>query len=747
MSNTLFPNHLIDPKKKDKAWILQFAKAAWDAWSNFGLERDRYRVLDDYAQGRQSIEEYKPVMGVDDQGESWTNLDFTVLPIIPKLITQALGRINKAGYNIVATAIDPLAQQELADYFKDQAAKIKIRQELEKMSPGLSEYTPAAQTKPDEPKDLEELELQKNWTYRHQSTIEIEQALSVIFNHNKFDQGRKDYKEDILIYGKGGVKEYVDSNGAIRIRKVNSKGIVSSFCYRRDFSDAEYIGEEIQMSIAELKQMAQGQFTEEQYQEIAQMNRGKFGNPDYLPPNTATAYGYDRFKISVLDLEFYSINEDYYERSVNKYGNVMIARAPYGAKAKDESKEFLRTAYKVVYKCMWVVGTDHLFNYGLCTDMKRAKSALNDTSFSFHLYAPNMRNMRVVSKVDEIIPLADAVQIAWLKLQQAIAEARPKGIQIELGGLEDINYGAGGKRLEPHQVLDLFFQKGVLIYRKMDTQGRETNYRPIEELNNGLGDEAFKWYNVISNHLQLMRDIFGLNDYTDGSSPDPRTLTLVAQMANEGTNNALYPIIQADEVILKSVSQALILRMGSVIKRKPIEGYAEALGSNSMRFFKLSKDYSTYEFGIELENKPTDEQRQEALTIAQTLAGQGMLQMEDYFIIRNTDNIKVAQQIIAYKVKKRQEEEQQKALQMQQMNAQTQIQSAQAAEDEKRKTMQMEYQLKMQLEQIKGEYLLKAAELRADATIGASQMSAESKLATTVFQSQAQSGTPTQEPA
>ncbi len=735
-----FPSHLIDPAKKDRKWILQFVRAAWSSWNGFGLDRSRFQKIDDYAQGAQSIDQYKPVMGVDEADQSWTELDFAILPVIPGLLVQALGRINKAGYNIVATAIDPLAQSEMEDHFKKEEAKIKIRTELDKIMPGLSDYTPAAKTSINQPEDMDELELQRNWTYRHQYTIEIEQALQVVFNHNKFDQTRKDAKEDSLVYGLGGFKEFVDSNGAIKIRKVNPAGFLSGPCRNRDFSDAEWMGEILEMTIADLKQLAQGQFTAEEYENIAASYCGRMGNPEFLPEIQGT-FSYENFKIQVLDFEFFSINEDYYLRSTDPYSNVRISRAPYGSRSKSEDKEYLRTSYKVVYKCMYIIGTDHLFNYGLCTDMKRSRSSLTDTTMSFHMYAPGMRNMRIISRVNQIIPLADQIQIAWLKLQQAIAEARPKGVQIELGGLEDISYGSGGKKLAPHEVMELFFQKGVLIYRKQDLNGQQTNYRPIEELQNGIGDEAVKWYNVIMSHLNFASSRMGLNDYTDGSSPDPRTLSLVAQMANEGTNNSLYPFIEADAILLKSLSRALILRMASVNKRKPIEGYVKALGQGTVDFFRLSEDVSTYEFGIELENKPTDEERQKAFEIAQTLAGQGLLEFEDYFVITHHDNLKVAQQIIAYKVRKRKEQQQQEALQMQQANAQAQIQSAAAAEEEKRKTLQMEFELKYRLEQLKSETQLKVAELRADSVVAGAQFGAESRVASTVLQ-QGQNGAP-----
>jgi hypothetical protein len=698
-----FPSHLISPKEKGKDWIIQYAKAAWSSWNNdnpreiFFNARYRYEVYKQYAMGNQSINKYRPLMGIDEESrETWLNIDWSVIPIVPKFRRIALGKLSKLDYNLIATPVDSLANEETQEYFAKTKAKILLREEANKIDPSLLE-SPALQLDPQEAKDMEELDMQMNYTFKHQMAIEAEQAIKLVLEQNEIEKMREDIKECLFDYGVAGYKEFIDSNGAIKIRTINPRNIVINHCRKKDFSDASYIGEVIEMTISDLRQMAGTQFTQEEYEEIAKNVLGKYGNPKEWP-STLSIYnkGYDRFKIRVLDIEFFSVNEMVYEQRVDRRGNPIYARAGYEDKNKRKDK-FERVAYKVAYKGRWIIDTNYIFDYGLCTNMKRAKSSLMDTKLSYHIYAPEFWDMRAVGMMEQIIPIADAIQIAWYRLQNAINQSRPKGIMIEMGALDDIPLGAGGKKLTPMKVLDLYNKTGTLVYRKLDAQGRATNYKPIEELENGMGRDVMNYWQLIQNHIQMLRDITGMNEMTDGSTPDPRTLTTVAKLAYEGTNNALYNIVSADKKLLESLSNDIILRIQDVSEGGEVKGYVRALGSNTMKFFKVSPDVALYEFGIFLEDKPTDDQR--AMLMQQVQAGQagGLLDIEDAIIVQNTDNLKVAQQLLAYKIKKRKQEAEESAMRQQQMNAQVQQQSAVVAEQAKQQTIQVETQSKAPL--------------------------------------------------
>jgi len=716
--NAGFPSHLISPSEKGRDWVLQFCKAAWSSFESdnpremFYHARYRYEVIKSYAMGNQSINKYRPLLGVAEESkEDWLAIDWTVIPIVPKFRRIAIGKLNKIGYNIDATPIDSLANDEVEDFFAKSKAKLLMREQAMKVDPALLE-DPVLQLEPNEAKDMEELEIQMNYTFKHQMAIEAEQGIKLVLEQNEAEKMREKIKEDLFDYGVAGYKEYIDSNGAIKIRNINPRNILINNCKNNDFSDASYVGEIIEMTIADLKQMAGNSFTPDQYEDIAKNVIGKYGNPKEWPSSLSVYNkGYDKFRIRLLDLEFFSVNEMVYEQRVDRRGNKIYARSRYEDKNKRKEK-FDRVAYKVVYKGKWIIDTQYLFDYGLCTDMKRAKSSLMDTKLSYHICAPEFWDMRAYGMMEQLIPIADAIQIAWYRMQNAINQARPKGIVIEMGALEDIPLGAGGKKLSPMKVLDLYNKTGTLVYRKADAQGRMTNYKPIEELENGLGRDVMNYYQIIQNHIQMLRDITGMNEMTDGSTPDPRTLTTVAKLAYEGTNNSLAHIISGEKKLLESLANAIILRLQDVAAVGGVKGYVRSLGANTMRFFQVSPNLSLHEFGIFIEDKPTDEQR--GMLMQQVQAGQanGMLDIEDAIIIQNTDNLKVAQQLLAYKIKKRREQAQQEAMQQQQQNAEVQMQSAQAAEQAKQQTLQVEAQVKSQLIQVEKELEGKLLEMK-----------------------------------
>lgn len=720
-----FPSHLVPKEQKGREWILQFCKAAWNSFYNvtprymFWHNRFNYDINRQYALGNQPVSKYKPLMGVDkDTNDTWLNISWDVIPIIPKFRRMVLSELGKKEYNVVATAIDSLATEETSKYFANAQAKIMIREQAQKIDPSLLD-APALQMSPGEARDLEELQMQMKYTYKHQMSIEAEQATNLIFSQNDYKTIRDDVREDMYDYGVGGFKRWIDSNGSIRIRRVNPSNVLTSMFRRKDMKDVTYIGEIVEMTIADLKQIAGTQFSEAQYEEIADRSRGQLGNPNEIYTSTSTYNrSYDKFKIRVLDIEFYSVNDLVYEKKISARGNKVYAPARNVSGFDDKGNvidNFDRVSYKVVYKGKWIVNTEHIFDYGLATNMVRAKDSLMDTTLSYHMFVPEFYDMKAYSVIEKAIPVADAIQIAWYRLQNAINMARPKGIMIEMGTLEDIPLGGGGTKLTPLKVLELYNQTGTLVYRKTDSSGRPTNYKPIEELENGLGRDVASYWQIIQNNIQLLRDITGLNELTDGSTPDAKTLTTVANLAANGSNNAIYHIEQAEKWLTQELANSVLLSLQDVLKHKDVEGYCRGLGNNTVKFIRANKALSMHEFGIELEERPTNEQRQRLMAHLDQYAGQGLVEPEDAVLIENTDNIKAAQEILAYRIKKRKEEAQQNAQQLQQQNGQIQIQSAQAAEQAKQQTLQLEYQLKGMLIDKEKQWDLKIVQAEAQA--------------------------------
>lgn len=696
-----FPSHQVDPREKEqKQWCLGWAKAAWsdygrNIYDSFYHKRHRYELIESYALGQQSVSNYKNQMDIDESADStYLNIAWNPIGIYTKMRMMAVARINKSGFNITATPIDALSMKHIDEYFKKEEAKIKLRQEIQKINPQLVDISPIAKG-PDDPEDLEELAIHRKYKYKHFLAAKLEQSLDTVMLHNDYDEIRNRVKERILDFGIGGVKEYIDTNGSIKIREVDPSRLIISYCKKRDFSDARYIGEVKEMSFADLKQEAGDQISSGEYDYIAEEAIGS--SIPHLRNRVSGSWDemVDNYKLDVLDIEWMTVDDYIYEKGQDRRGNYHTSKADY----KKDGDNYRRLSAKVLYKCKWIVGTDIIYDYGRCTDMKRSRSMLQDTSYSYHLYAPTMQRMRIVGLTEQMIPIIDQFHLAYYKLQQVVAEARPKGIAIEISGLLD-TIGAldtkAGKAMTIDDIIDLFNKRGILLYSKLDADGRPSNYRPIEELNNGIGEEAMRWFNLMQAHMQTMRDTMGLNELTDGSTPDPRILTQIASMANENTNNALFSYYEADKEIFKSLCKSLTLRLQTLARTGRAKIYESALGENTFRLLELSKDLSNHEFGIRIENKPDENERQMLIQELMQFQASGLVEYEDVMLVRNTDNLKMAEAILAHRISKRKREQKEEAMRNQQMNTQSQIQSAQAAEQAKQQTLQMEHQMKLQ---------------------------------------------------
>lgn len=708
MENTVemvngFPSHTIENEKKDKNWIAQYMKAAWHDFStyypnNLYNGRDRYHETKLYMLGKQSISRYKKLLQPRDsanEDQSWININWEILPIIPKFRRLALATLMKTDYNISIDAIDPIAQDDKKKYYADNAAKIILKEEFEKQ--GLD---PELVPSPDvDAANLTELDMYMNYSYKHRLAIELELGLQLIMNVNQFEQERNRILEDLFDWGIGGYKEYFDANGNIKIRRVNPMNLVASYSTDPNYIDAQYAGEVVEMTIADLRQVAGDQFTEEQYKIIAEKFQNKYGNPSTLrDQNSSYDRVYDGFRIRVLDLEFYSYNSMILEERINSKGNVVVGRTNKIKNSKKD-KKFSKTSYKVVYQGKWIIGSDFYFDCKLATNMKRAKSSLTDTTMSYHLVAPNIYQMSTYSLGDQMKTLADQIQLAWYKLQNVMLRARPRGIMIELGALENVPLGKAGRALKPMEILDLYNQTGNLVYRRLDENGQASNYKPIEELDNGIGNEAVQYFNIINNNIQLLREILGFNEVTDGSTPDPRMLNGVAKLASESTNNSLDFLKRAERSLMERLCYSLTLRLQDAVLIGDISGYIRALGSSSVQFFKLDPEASAYECGLTVTQKPDAAEKEKlGRRIEQAIQG-NQITLADAMMVENLDNVKYAEVLLSYKIKQNQDLQQKKAMEQQQMNGQIQQQSAMMAEQAKQQTLQMELQAKLQLMQ------------------------------------------------
>lgn len=683
-----FPSDNIDPKKKrEKEWILATSKAIWDNSKTFSSNvfyhgRENFKRLRDYANGRQPESKYKNIVQAKDANGESTNvrpLDYTILPIIPKFKKIAVGKIDKVGYNLVATAIDSIARDDEEEYFSEQKAKIKMLEELSDV-PGIEGMI---DLKDDDARSLEEIKIKQEYSYKHNAAIESEKALDLVFSNNNYDQILNQVNSDLFDFGVGGVREYFDENNVIKIKHAKMGNMITSYCEDPFFRDADYMGEIIYMSIEDIQ--SYGEFSDEEIEEIKNQIGGRESWIRRSP-----GLDYDDNKIPVLSFEKKSFDKKVFEERTNRFGNKKINRTKF---SKEGKKGTTVDGKEVIYKGHWVIGTDYVFDYGLQTNMKRPKGQLKKTSFSWHLVAPNQDEMEFFGVTESMIPVADQIQISWLTIQNLLLNVTPPGIAFDLSALENINIGHAGEKWLPRQAIELYKKRGDMAYRSKREDGEYVNPEPIKPINNPLGQEIGHFIGLIDSLTGILRGNIGFNEITDGSTPDPRTLNGVANLAYQSTTNALNHIIQGVKHLNENVADSLIIRIQDAFNEGE-NHYKHALGINSERFWKVEPSLGMHQISLKFEDKPDDNEKAMLDAKIANAETKDQITVADAVYIDTIDNLKEKAMVLAYLVKKRMAERQAIDMQNIQANSQAQQESAMIAEQMKQKTLEIEYSLK-----------------------------------------------------
>ena len=446
---TPYPDHNIDPKKKGLDWCIAYAKAAWADFSYgipkgiFSNNQGDYQKYKLYAMGKQPINQYQALLGIDEQNKNtWLSIDWSVRPVISGYRDMAISRMMKNDYQIVATPIDILAKSELQATLAEYKAKIIIRQlAMQEGNEELANHPLIAAQKGD-PMDLEELEMRVTMGEQFNRSKDAEMAVELAFFENKYEFWRREVYEDLFDLGVAGYREFLGSDNKPKFERVNPEDVVISYSRRADFSDIVHAGVAVDVSLVDLAALTDKEgnslFSDDEMIEFAGSVAGKWGNPTEYRGYTGFR-GYDKFKCKVLDLEFYSYDRYSYKDTTDENGNIDFGAADYNR--GKESDKYKRKRYKCVYKVKWIVGTDKGYAAGLAYDQKRSNIPQKkwDTELSFKFIATNFYEMKAQGMMERVAPIIDSYQMKVYKLQNFQNRAVPSGWWIDLDAMESLS--------------------------------------------------------------------------------------------------------------------------------------------------------------------------------------------------------------------------------------------------------------------------------------------------------------------
>jgi hypothetical protein len=699
-------------EKAAKEYGLEYFKTMYYEWHNNGdvYFRDlkmRYNRNRSYAEGNQDVGKYKDLLDV--QGDSsYLNIDWTPVSVVPKFVDVIVNGMVNQEYDIKAKTIDPIAANERLEKKKEMYGNMLTKDFLNDLEDetGLP-LTPKGFIA----ENSEEIEMFMALNYKQNVEIALEKAIEYTLDINDYDEIKRYMIRDLVVLGLCAAKTEISKTEGVKIRHVDPANLITSFSSKPDYKNIRHAGEVYSMTIADLKMQAGDEFSEEDYIKIAREYAGKNNNPvnygtQAYYENGNETYDYDKFSVNILDAEFITSHSLKYEKKENKYGGYSVNKKPSNYKKPKNSKtkrEDVGSTVKVIYKGKYIVGTDYIFNYGMMKDMPRPKSNLSETRLSYIIYQPNLYKMKSRSLVDRMIPFADQIQLAHLKIQHVLAKARPKGAAFEIGSLENVSKGDGGT-FTPMELQEIYDQTGNIYYRRIDDEGQMTGAMPIQELENGIGRDFGTLIGVYNHNMQMIRDVTGVNEARDASKPSSEALVGVQKLSLLASNNATRDINDAYLNVTRRVSQSITIRMQDLVNFKGLHKmYTNVIGDTSMHSIDMMKKLSIHEFGITLDVAPSEEEKQMMEQNIQVSLAQKELRLEDAIMIRSIRNIKMANQMLVLRRTKYQEDQQAMAKQASEQNAMLQQQSAQQAAQLKQQEMQAEVQIEQARVQAKAQ--------------------------------------------
>ena len=707
-----FPSQVAtDEEKASLAYGLSIGRAIESEWfkrdsgaTRFYANRDNFHRLRLYARGEQSIKKYKDELSINGD-LSYLNLDWKPIPVIPKFVDIVVNGMSDRSYEIRSYAQDPASTKKRTDYMESIMRDMKAKEYIDAIQ---QMYKVDTRNNPtiDTPESDEELDLHMQLDYKQSVEIANEQALSNVFDRNKYDLTQRRVNYDITTIGIGCVKNSFNKAEGITLRYVDPADIVYSYTESPYFDDIYYVGEVKSVALNEVKKQFPN-ITDDQLRDITKKSSNtntRFRN-EYTPDDSL-----DANTVSILYFEFKTyMNEVYKIKKTNNGGERAIGKDSSFNPPENPEFEKVSRSIEVVYTGAKIMGHDIMLQWELSKNMVRPKSDTGKVNMSYNIVAPRMYKGKIESLVSRITTFADMIQLTHLKLRQVLSRMVPDGVYLDVDGLAEIDLG-NGTNYNPAEALNMYFQTGSVVGRSMTQDGGMNHGKmPIQELRSNSGsDKLTSLINTYNYYLQMIRDVTGLNEARDGSTPSKDALVGLQKLAAANSNTATRHILESSLHLTLKTAESVAVRISDVLEYSPTrDSFISALGIYNVEVLKDMNDIHLHDFGIFLQLAPDTEEKQMLENNIQMSLQSGQIFLEDAIDVREIKNIKHANQLLKVRRKKKQQLDQQMKQKDVEMQTQSNIQMGQSAAESEIHKQQGIAESKVQLAQAQTEFDIK----------------------------------------
>ena len=719
-----FPSQIVsDLEKISQEYGLKVAKAIESEWfkrdsgtNRFYSNANEFHRLRLYSRGEQSIQKYKDELSINGD-LSYLNLDWKPVPIIPKFVDIVVNGISERTYDVKAYSQDPYGVSKRTKYME---SLLRDMQSKELIEFAATKFGVNMRENPEEelPDSKEELDLHMQLNYKQAVEIAEEQAINTLLEGNRYELTRRRVNYDLTTIGIGCVKNTFTQSQGVKVEYVDPANLIYSYTESPYFEDVYYVGEIKSIPVNELKK----EFPDLDNTQLENLSKQGTQNTNLFNRGGSESTNLDNNTIQVLYFNYKTYMNEVYKVKETATGatKIIVKDDQFNPPGLDEQLEArygkMSRSLEVLYEGALVLGTQNLLKWEIAKNMMRPKSDFTKVKMNYSITAPRMYKGRIESLVSRITGFADMIQLTHLKLQQVMSRIVPDGIYLDADGLAEIDLG-NGTNYNPQEALNMYFQTGSILGRSFTSEGDMNPGKvPIQELQSGSGGQKMQTLiQTYQYYLQMIRDATGLNEARDGSTPDKNALVGIQKMAAANSNTATRHILQSGLFLTSETAECLSLRISDILEYSPTkDAFVQAIGSHNVATLSEMGELHLYDFGIFIELAPDEEEKQLLENNIQVAIAQKAIDLEDAIDLRDIKNIKLANQLLKIRRKKKGERDQQMQERNIQAQAQANAQAQQVAAQAEVQKQQALIQIQSQLEQLKAQNDLQKLKMEVD---------------------------------
>ena len=700
-SHSSFPDQVVpDAEKATWEYGLRVGRAIEGEWFWAGRGRDKFHQnfqnfhnLRLYARGEQSIQKYKDELAIDGD-LSYLNLDWKPVPILPKFVDIVVNGISQRTFDINAFAQDPVCSKQRTDYALGLLTDINAKEFLQQVQTTLGVNAFNAPDPSTAPQDKEELEVHLQMDFKQSVEVAEEEVINQILDKNKYDLTRQRINYDLAVLGIGAVKTNWNESEGVTVDYVDPATLVWSYTEDPNFQDIWYCGEVKGISMAELKKEFPA-LTPSELEEIQKYP----GNQNYIRNWNGRQ---DDNTIQVLYFEYKTFTNQVFKLKENNYGLEKVLEKQDTFLPPEDAVGYgkLERSIEVLYSGAKILGYPQMLKWHMAENMTRPVADTVKVNMNYAMCAPRMYKGRINSLVNRVTGFADMIQLTHLKIQQVLSRMVPDGVYMDVDGLAEVDLG-NGTNYNPKEALNMYFQTGSIVGRSLTQDGDINRGKvPIQELNSSNGQAKIQsLIQTYQYYLQMIRDVTGLNEARDASTPDKDSLVGLQKLAAANSNTATRHILQGSLFLTHRICENISLRVADSLAYATTRSALENSISqyNTATLDELAA-LNIHDFGIFLNLEPDEEEKAQLEQNIQIALKENQIYLEDAIDIREVKNLTLANQFLKYRRKKKQEQDQKVQKEMMQAQAQAQ---AQAREQEAMSEVQKQQALAESQAQLK----------------------------------------------